>query len=91
MRGDHVDHTYHMMCMMTAMSTIPISATLNAERVAEAKARVGDRQFSRYLDEALALRLQHDRLADLERELVGEYGPIPEESRQRVYSMRWPE
>ena len=63
---------------------------LDAERVAEAKARVGERGFSRFLDESLAMRLQWARLEDLERELANEFGPIPEESRRQVEAMEWP-
>jgi hypothetical protein len=74
----------------STMSTIPVSATLDAARVAEAKSRVGERQFSRYLDEALALRLQNDRLADLERDLEAEFGPISDEARRRIDAMEWP-
>jgi hypothetical protein len=73
------------------MSTIPISATLDAERVKEARARAGAGGLSRYLDEALALRLQHDRLLDLEREMEQEFGPIPESSRARIAAMKWAE
>ncbi|MCU0506059.1 MAG: hypothetical protein MUE82_09885 [Chloroflexi bacterium] len=72
------------------MGTIPVSATLDAARVAEAKSRVGERQFSRYLDEALALRLQNDRLADLDRELEAEFGPIPDEIRRQIDATEWP-
>lgn len=75
---------------MRPMSTQPVSATLTQERVAEAKARVGERGFSRYLDEALARQLQFDRLADLEADLVREFGPIPEPARLRVAEMEWP-
>ena len=72
------------------MSTVKVSTTLDAERVAEAKARVGERGFSRFLDESLAMRLQWARLEDLERELAKEFGPIPEESRRQVEAMEWP-
>ena len=73
------------------MSTVKVSTTLDAERVAEAKARVvGERGFSRFLDESLAMRLQWARLEDLERELANEFGPIPEESRRQVEAMEWP-
>lgn len=72
------------------MSTVKVSTTLDAERVAEAKARVGERGFSRFLDESLAMRLQWARLEDLERDLTEEFGPIPEESRRRVEAMGWP-
>jgi hypothetical protein len=72
------------------MSTVKVSTTLDAERVAEAKARVGERGFSRFLDESLAMRLQWARLEDLDRALTEEFGPIPEESRRRVEAMEWP-
>jgi len=72
------------------VSTVKVSTTLDAERVAEAKARVGERGFSRFLDESLAMRLQWARLEDLERELADEFGPIPEGSRRRVEAMEWP-
>ncbi|HJP89046.1 MAG TPA: hypothetical protein VJ850_08435 [Candidatus Limnocylindrales bacterium] len=73
------------------MSTVPVSATLDANHVKEARARAGEGGFSKYLDEALAIRLQHDRLVDLEGELEQEFGPIPEASRRRIAAMRWPE
>ena len=72
------------------MSTVKVSTTLDADRVAEAKARVGERGFSRFLDESLAMRLQWARLEDLERDLTEEFGPIPEEARRRVEAMDWP-
>lgn len=76
---------------MTGRSTVPVSVTLDAEHVKEARARAGSGGLSKYLDEALALRLQHDRLLDLEREMEREFGPIPESSRERIASMKWPE
>lgn len=72
------------------MSTVKVSATLDAQNVAEAKARVGERRFSRFLDESLAIRLQWARLVDLEAELEAEFGPIPDESRRRIEAMEWP-
>lgn len=72
------------------MSTGKYSATLNPERVAEAKARVGERGFSRYLDDALARMLQHDRLVELEADLSATYGPISAETQERVDRMPWP-
>jgi hypothetical protein len=72
------------------VSTVKISATLDAARVAEAKARVGARGLSRFIDESLAMRLQAARLEDLERELAAEFGPIPTESRRRIEAMNWP-
>jgi len=72
------------------MSTTKVSTTLTKERVAEAKARVGDRGFSRYLDEALARQLQFDRLADLEQRLGGEFGSIPRAVQRQVDRLDWP-
>ena len=63
------------------MKTTKVSTTLSEDHVAQAKARVGERGFSRYLDEALARQLQFDRLADLEAELAAEPpAPSPRES-----------
>jgi len=72
------------------MSMTKVSTTLTEELVAEAKARVGERAFSRYLDTALARQLQFDRLGDLERDLDRDFGPIPAEARRQVDEMEWP-
>ena len=47
------------------MSTVKVSTTLDAGSVAEAKALVGERGFSRFLNESLAMRLQRVRLEKL--------------------------
>ena len=73
------------------MGTVKISATLDADRVADAKRRVGGRGFSRFLDESLAMRLQASRLEDLEAELTAEYGPISDEARRRINAQEWPQ
>ena len=72
------------------MSTTKVSTTLTEELVIEAKTRVGERGFSRYLDAALARQLQFDRLGDLERELIRDFGPIPPDAQRRVDDMEWP-
>ena len=72
------------------MSTTKVSTTLTEGLVVEAKTRVGERGFSRYLDAALARQLQFDRLGDLEVELERELGPIPHEARRRIDEMEWP-
>ena len=51
---------------------------------------MGERGFSRYLDEALARQLQVDRLADLEQQLSGEFGSIPRAAQDQVDEMEWP-
>ena len=72
------------------MATLKVSTTLSEELVLEAKTRVGERGFSRYLDGALARQLQFDRLADLEGGLEQEFGPIPEADQRRMNEMEWP-
>jgi hypothetical protein len=72
------------------MGTVKVSATLDARRVAEAKRRVGERGFSRFLDESLAMRLQASRLEDLEAELSAEFGALSDEARRRVDMIEWP-
>ena len=72
------------------MSTVKVSTTLDAANVAEAKARVGERGFSRFLNESLAMRLQRDRLEELLAEMEREAGPIPDEVRRQVEREKWP-
>jgi hypothetical protein len=72
------------------MSTVKVSTTLDAANVAEAKARVGGRGFSRFLNESLAMRLQKERLEELLAELADEFGPIPEESLRLSEGQEWP-
>jgi hypothetical protein len=72
------------------MSTIKVSTTLDAASVAEARARVGERGFSRFLNEALAMRLQRARLEELLSELAEEFGPVPQEVARRVEGEEWP-
>ena len=71
------------------MSTTKVSTTLTTEHVAEAKARVGEGGFSRYLDEALTRQLQFDRLSDLEQQLTEAFGPIPAEVQRQIDEMDW--
>jgi len=70
------------------MSTTKVSTTLTEELVVEAKTRVGERGFSRYLDAALARQLQFDRLGDLEHE--HEFVPISADASRHVDEMEWP-
>lgn len=72
------------------MSTTKVSTTLDSKRVAEAKSRVGERGFSRYLDEALTRQLQVDRLLELERDLESRFGPIPTAVQREIDEQRWP-
>jgi hypothetical protein len=73
------------------MAMRKVSVTLDEKLVAEIKAEVGERGFSAYLNETLHRRRQRERLAQLERELTEEFGPIPEEARRWAESLDWPE
>jgi len=72
------------------MSMVKVSTTLDAANVAEAKARVGERGLSRFLNESLAMRLQWVRLEEMLAEMADEAGPIPEESRRLIEGQEWP-
>jgi hypothetical protein len=72
------------------MSMVKVSTTLDAASVAEAKALVGERGFSRFLNESLAIRLQRVRLEKLLDELADEFGSVPGEARRWVEGQEWP-
>lgn len=58
------------------MRTEKVSLTLDESLLAEARDVVGSRKLSSYVNRALGLQLQHDRLAGLLAELARENGPI---------------
>lgn len=58
------------------MRTEKVSLTLDEGLLAEARDVVGTRKLSSYVNRALRLQLQHDRLAGLLAELERESGPI---------------
>jgi Arc/MetJ-type ribon-helix-helix transcriptional regulator len=74
------------------MGTVKVSVTLDEKRVAEIKALVGEGGFSRYVDEALMLRLQHDGILQFFAELDEEFGPVPDDIQEQVRkeSEKWP-
>lgn len=72
------------------MAMTKVSVTLDADLVAEIKTEIGAREFSRFVNETLALDLQRRRLERLERELEKEYGPIPDEVQREIDSHDWP-
>lgn len=53
-----------------------VSLTLDEALLAEAREVVGSRKLSSYVNHALRLQLQHDRLAGLLAELEQEKGPV---------------
>jgi hypothetical protein len=61
-----------------------VSLTLNSDTLRQARARVGRRRLSSFVDESLRLRLQHDRIRKLLGDLDERYGPIPAELREEV-------
>lgn len=58
------------------MRTEKVSLSLEEELLTEAREAVGARGLSRYVNRALRLQLQHDRLAGLLSELEQEHGPV---------------
>jgi Arc/MetJ family transcription regulator len=56
-----------------------VSLSLDADVLAEARERVGRRELSAYVNEALRRKLAHDRLGELLARMEAEHGPIPEE------------
>ena len=62
------------------MTTEKVSLTLDREVVSAARAHVGRRGLSSYVNSALRLKLGHDRMLTLLKELDEEYGPVDEET-----------
>jgi len=71
------------------VATEKVSLTLDNAVLKEARSRVGRRGLSSYVDAALRLKLQHDRLRSLLSELETAHGPVPERIRSEV-RREWP-
>jgi Arc/MetJ family transcription regulator len=71
------------------MRTEKVSLTLEEELLAEARQTVGVRKLSSYVNRALRLQLQQDRLAGLLGDLEREQGPIPQDVMEEV-RQEWP-
>ncbi len=71
------------------MHTEKVSLTLEEELLTEARAAVGSRGLSSYVNRALRQQLQHDRLAALLAELEQENGPIEPQVVEEV-RQEWP-
>ena len=71
------------------MRTEKVSLTLEEELLAEARAAVGARGLSSYVNRALRQQLQYDRLAVLLAELEEEKGPIAPQVIEEV-RQAWP-
>jgi hypothetical protein len=66
------------------MATRKVSLTLDDKLVREAKRRSRSTGLSSYVNDALRLQLQQDRLGGLLADLDDEFGPAPEELRAEV-------
>ncbi len=67
-----------------------VSVSMPRELADAVRSRTGTGGFSRYVTEAVQLRLRHDLLGDLLAELEAEHGPIPEETREETRRL-WPD
>ena len=61
------------------MAVSKVSLSIEEDVLAEARTRVGRRELSAYVNEALLRQLQHDRIGELLAEMETESGPIPPE------------
>lgn len=71
------------------MRTEKVSLTLDKGLVAEAREVVGTRKLSSYVNHALRLQLQHDRIAGLLEALEQELGPTDPQVMEEV-RQAWP-
>ncbi len=71
------------------MAAEKVSLTLEAELLAEARKMTGSRALSRYVNRALSLQLQHDRLSCLLADLDREHGPVDPQVLAEV-QQEWP-
>jgi hypothetical protein len=69
---------------------IKVSVSMPGSLVRDIRARVGKREFSRYIAEAAAHQLAMDKLGEIVDAYVAEHGPIPEGLRQEAEA-RWHE
>jgi Arc/MetJ-type ribon-helix-helix transcriptional regulator len=67
-----------------------VSVSMPSELTEAVRARTGTGGFSRYVSEAVQARVQHDLLGDLLDELDEQYGPVPEEIREKTRVL-WPD
>ena len=71
------------------MTVAKVSLSLDAEVLAEARERVGRRELSSYVTEALRRKLAQDRLGELLDHMAAEHGPIPEELVEEARQKLW--
>ena len=61
------------------MTASKVSLSIEEDVLAQARRRVGRRELSSYVSEALRRQLQHDRLGELLAQMDAESGPVPDE------------
>lgn len=72
------------------MSTEKVSLTLDRKMLRLAREAVGPRGLSAYIDAALRLKLQQDRLRGLLDDLESKHGPVPNSVTEEV-NREWPD
>lgn len=72
------------------MATEKVSLTLDRGLLKQARSRAGRRGLSSYLDSALRLKLQQDRLRTLLSDLEEAHGPVSNRVRSEV-RREWPD
>jgi hypothetical protein len=72
------------------MTVEKVSLSLDSEIVAEARQVAGRRGLSALVNDALRIKLQHERLRALLLEMDAEFGPVPAEEMKRARET-WPD
>ena len=71
----------------SAVPVSKVSLSIDEDVLAEARDRVGRRELSAYVSDALRRQLQHDRLGELLAEMEAESGPIPADLLEEARSL----
>jgi hypothetical protein len=72
------------------MKVEKVSLSLDAELVAQARQVAGHRGLSALVNDALRIKLQHERLRALLAEMTAEFGPVPAQELDRARAA-WPD
>jgi hypothetical protein len=72
------------------MAAEKVSLSLDSKLVARARQVAGHRGLSALVNDALRIKLQHERLRALLAEMDAEFGPVPAEQLDRARAA-WPE
>jgi Arc/MetJ family transcription regulator len=72
------------------MAVEKVSLSLDSELLARARQAAGRRGLSAFVGDALRIKLQHERLRALLREMDAEFGPVPAEEFERA-RRTWPD